>query len=36
VVANLFAFLLFREILSPLGYLGAGLILLAVLLSVRR
>ena len=36
VVANLFAFLLFREVLSPLGYLGAGLILLAVLLSVRR
>ncbi len=36
VVANLFAFLLFRELLSPLGYLGAGLVLLAVLLSVRR
>jgi drug/metabolite transporter, DME family len=36
VVANLFAFLFFREVLSPLGYLGAGLILLAVLLSVRR
>lgn len=36
VVANLFAFLLFREVLSPLGYLGAGLVLLAVLLSVRR
>ncbi len=36
VVANLFAFLFFREVLSPLGYLGAGLVLLAVLLSVRR
>ncbi|MCS6868524.1 MAG: DMT family transporter [Thermus sp.] len=36
VVANLFAFLLFREVLSPLGYLGAALVLLAVLLSVRR
>uniref|UniRef100_A0A7C5RDC0 DMT family transporter n=1 Tax=Thermus caliditerrae TaxID=1330700 RepID=A0A7C5RDC0_9DEIN len=36
VVANLFAFLLFREVLSPLGYVGAFLVLLAVLLSVRR
>jgi len=36
VVANLFAFLLFREVLSPLGYLGAVLVLLAVLLTVRR
>ncbi len=36
VVANLFAFLLFREVLSPLGYLGAALVLLAVLLAVRR
>ncbi|MFD3004241.1 DMT family transporter [Thermus tengchongensis] len=36
VVANLFAFLLFREVLSPLGYLGALLVLLAVLLTVRR
>ncbi|GAB5603333.1 DMT family transporter [Thermus sp. FJN-A] len=36
VVANLFAFLLFREVLSPLGYLGASLVLLAVLLRVRR
>ncbi|TBH20885.1 DMT family transporter [Thermus thermamylovorans] len=36
VVANLFAFLLFREVLSPLGYLGACLVLLAVLLTVRR
>lgn len=36
VVANLFAFLLFREALSPLGYLGALLILLGVLGSLRR
>ncbi|GGN04756.1 membrane protein [Thermus composti] len=36
VVANLFAFLLFREVLAPLGYLGAALVLWAVLLTVRR
>jgi len=36
VVANLFAFLLFREVLSLWAYLGAGLVLLAVVLTVRR
>lgn len=36
VVANLFAFLLFREVLSLWAYLGAGLVLLAVILTVRR
>ncbi len=36
VVANLFAYLLFREVLSLWAYLGAGLVLLAVLLTVRR
>ncbi|WCM38954.1 DMT family transporter [Thermus antranikianii] len=36
VVANLFAFLLFREVLSLWAYMGAGLVLLAVVLTVRR
>ncbi|MDM7325248.1 MAG: DMT family transporter [Thermus sp.] len=36
VVANLFAFFLFREVLSLWGYLGAGLVLWAVILTVRR
>ncbi|WP_243091164.1 DMT family transporter [Thermus neutrinimicus] len=36
VVANLFAFLFFREVLSPWAYLGAGMVLWAVLLTVRR
>jgi len=36
VVANLFAFLLFGEVLSLWAYLGAGLVLLAVILTVRR
>ncbi len=36
VVANLFAFLLFGEVLTPLGYLGAVLVLGAVLLTLGR
>lgn len=35
VVANLFAFLLFGEVLTPLGYLGALLVLGGVLLTIR-
>lgn len=36
VVAVVLAYLLFGEVLSPLGYFGALLVILAVLLAVRR